>query len=167
MTLDEAIKHAEEVAEEKDMQAGFDTNYLCYQMSEAERNQCKECAKEHRQLAGWLKELKQLREQQSCEDAVSRKEVLNQTYLWSKDEFLRVTNPFDYLRKRISSLTPVTSQPKMGHWIRWYEKKENDGYTENIPHCKCSECGKEYDPYSSQFIKYCNECGAKMQEVEE
>lgn len=44
MTLDEAIKHAEEVA--NDME-------LC----------CKECAEDHRQLAGWLKELKQYREQ--------------------------------------------------------------------------------------------------------
>jgi len=67
MTLDEAIKHAEEVAEEKDMQAGFDTDYPCYQMSDAERNQCKECAEEHRQLAEWLKELKQLREQRTGE----------------------------------------------------------------------------------------------------
>ena len=63
MTIDEAIKHAEEVAEEKDMQVGFDTDYPCYQMSDAERNQCKKCAEEHRQLAEWLKELKQLRKQ--------------------------------------------------------------------------------------------------------
>lgn len=64
MTLDEAIKHAEEVAEEKDMQAGFDTDYLCYQMSDAERNQYKKCAKEHRQLAGWLEDYKRLLEQE-------------------------------------------------------------------------------------------------------
>ncbi len=63
MTLNEAIEHAMEVAEEKDTQAGFDTDYLCYQMSNTERNQCKKCADEHRQLANWLKELKQLREQ--------------------------------------------------------------------------------------------------------
>jgi len=53
---------------------------------------------------------------------------------------------------------------KTGHWIRWYERKENNGYTENIPHCKCSECNTEYDSHTSQFIKYCNECGAKMVE---
>lgn len=34
MTIEQAIKHAEKVAEEKNMQAGFDTDYLCYQMSE-------------------------------------------------------------------------------------------------------------------------------------
>ena len=41
MTLDEAIKHCEDVADSK----------------------CDECGVEHRQLAEWLKELKQLREQ--------------------------------------------------------------------------------------------------------
>ena len=58
-------------------------------------------------------------------------------------------------------------QPKTGHWIRWYEQKESEGITEYIPHCKCSECDKEYDPHSSQFIKYCNKCGAKMVEPQE
>ena len=56
MTLDEAIKHAEEVAEEKEEQAWE------AQLQE-EYITCKDCAKEHRQLAEWLKELKQLREQ--------------------------------------------------------------------------------------------------------
>lgn len=43
-------------------------------------------------------------------DAISRQAVLEQTYLWSKDEFLRVTNPFDYLRKRINDLPSVNPQ---------------------------------------------------------
>lgn len=45
-----------------------------------------------------------------CEDTISRQAVLDQTYLWSKDEFLRVTNPFDYLRKRINSLPSATGK---------------------------------------------------------
>jgi len=44
MTIDEAIKHAEEVAEEQ-------------------VKRCEKCAEQHRQLEEWLKELKQLREQ--------------------------------------------------------------------------------------------------------
>ena len=51
-------------------------------------------------------------EQGPCEDAISREAVLEQTYLWSKNEFLRVTNPFDYLRERIKSLPYVTPQPQ-------------------------------------------------------
>ena len=63
MTLDEAIKHAEEVAEAEERSAklhrrpdrgvkGSGKRYLS----------CIECAKEHRQLAEWLRELKKLRE---------------------------------------------------------------------------------------------------------
>lgn len=58
MTLDEAIKHAEKVAEEKEAQAWE------AQLQEEYRTikTCKECAEEHRQLAEWLKELKSLKE---------------------------------------------------------------------------------------------------------
>ena len=51
MTLEEAIKHAEEVAEEH-------TKYNIYGGFES----CDECAKEHRQLAEWLKDYKRLLE---------------------------------------------------------------------------------------------------------
>lgn len=68
---------------------------------------------------------------------------------------------------KFMAIKALEQDPKTGHWIRWYEQKENDCVVDNIPHCKCSECGKEYDPHSSQFIKYCNECGAKMVEPQE
>lgn len=57
MTLDEAIKHEEEVMTEN-LEKTKDRN-----ASDPIAINCFECAKEHRQLAGWLKELKQLREQ--------------------------------------------------------------------------------------------------------
>lgn len=63
MTLDEAIKHCEEVAYQKDMESGFETDNERYAMTDKERTACKECAEEHRQLAEWLIELKKLREQ--------------------------------------------------------------------------------------------------------
>ena len=58
MTLDEAIRHAEEVAEEKEGQAWEAQLQEEYGMIKS----CKECAKEHRQLAEWLNELKMYRE---------------------------------------------------------------------------------------------------------
>lgn len=61
MTLDEAIKHCEEKAKGLREQAGFDTDNERYRMSESEKADCLECAKEHEQLAEWLKELKALR----------------------------------------------------------------------------------------------------------
>lgn len=61
MTLEEAIKRCEEVAEELDMKADFETDCQRYVMSESERTELKECVKDHRQLAEWLKELKERR----------------------------------------------------------------------------------------------------------
>ena len=69
MTIDEAIKHAEEVAEKfeslHERYENMDEDRLLFRVKE---NECKNCAEEHRQLANWLKELKQLREQEPCED---------------------------------------------------------------------------------------------------
>ena len=56
MTLDEAIEHCEEVAEENDKIA--DT----FEYSLKTKSDCRERAKEHRQLAEWLRELKIHRE---------------------------------------------------------------------------------------------------------
>ena len=51
MTLDEAIIHCEEVAEEQERYYNQDgTESFCVKHSE--------CASEHRQLADWLKELR-------------------------------------------------------------------------------------------------------------
>lgn len=59
MTLDEAIKNCEEVADMCEFQAGK------YDMTDAYESyvSCQEgeCAEEHRQLAEWLKELKESR----------------------------------------------------------------------------------------------------------
>ena len=59
MTIDEAIKHAEEVmVENLEKTKGRNA-------SDPIAINCFECAEEHRQLAEWLKELKQLRDQTS------------------------------------------------------------------------------------------------------
>ena len=55
--LDEAIKHAEEVAEQNE------AIYAMHcKMGTQDEPKCKKCAEEHRQLAEWLTELKELRE---------------------------------------------------------------------------------------------------------
>lgn len=71
MTLEEVIKYAEEVAEEQEKAAKeWHENQVrkCElfpftEMDYTHENECKKCAKEHRQLAEWLKELKELKEQ--------------------------------------------------------------------------------------------------------
>lgn len=78
MTLDEAINHAEEVAEENrnidEEELGLiycdDTECI-----ENHKKRCFKCADEHEQLAEWLRDYKRLLEQQPCEDCVSRAEV--------------------------------------------------------------------------------------------
>ena len=80
-------------------------------------------------------------EQEPCEDCISRQAVLDQTYLWSKDEFLRVTNPFDYLRKRINSLPSVT--PK-AMWIPVSERLPEEG-------TECLVTVLHNEPYSFKY----------------
>ena len=95
-------------------------------------------------------------DQEPCEDAISRQAVLEQIYNWSKDEFLRVTNPFDYLRKRINSIPSVTPQPKIGHWIEEFNDLEGE------VRFTCSSCGK----YQLFGTDYCYNCGCRMEGVE-
>ena len=57
LTLDEAIKHCLEVAEQKE----HDSVELIDMLDELDVDACKECAADHRQLAEWLTELKQWR----------------------------------------------------------------------------------------------------------
>ena len=65
MTIDEAIKHCEEKAEQLE---GYAEPYRSM-------GNCEKCAEEHRQLAEWLKELKAYREQ--SKDAVRRSDVFD------------------------------------------------------------------------------------------
>ena len=58
MTLEEAIKHCEEVAEDKFNEA--QESIMCNRFQYAD--DCRDCAEEHRQLAEWLKELKAYRD---------------------------------------------------------------------------------------------------------
>lgn len=58
MTLDEAIKHAEEVAEEIENEA------VHYEIKGVNCCNIHNCAAEHRQLAKWLKDYKKLLEQE-------------------------------------------------------------------------------------------------------
>ena len=119
------------------------------------------------------------------DDAISRQEVLDQTYLWSKDEFLRVTNPFDYLRKRINSLSPVT--PKLNdkkcedcayygvfssdcarcddNYNNWMPKQRTGRWKHGI----CCDCGFDWGKIApiANVPLYCPSCGAKMVDPQE
>ena len=67
MTLEKAILNEEEIATRQEEDAKY---YKASRCDEKKSIACKECAKEHRQTAKWLKELKQLKEQKSVLDKV-------------------------------------------------------------------------------------------------
>lgn len=72
MTLDEAIKHAENVALNRE-NGLYDAIALGGQNpSQEEIDECMKCAEEHRQLAEWLKELKRF-QWISVEDSLPEK----------------------------------------------------------------------------------------------
>lgn len=77
MSIDEAIAHAEEVAVEKAEQAWEAQLQEKYSTIKS----CKECADEHKQLAAWLIELKQLKEQTRWISCGERQPKENGNYL--------------------------------------------------------------------------------------
>ena len=65
MTLDEAIRHCEEVAESEEQKyKEWKGDYSHLKKIDS----CLECASEHRQLAEWLKALKEIWDSGDCND---------------------------------------------------------------------------------------------------
>lgn len=100
--------------------------------------------------------------QKPCEDAVSKEAVI----ALAKEECDTAIIPYKRFVKNVSALPPVTPKPKTGHWVRWYETIEQELCTIHDPHCKCSECNYEYDPYIASLFNFCPNCGAKMESEE-
>lgn len=137
MTLEEAIIHCEEVADRCDVTDG---NI--------------KCANEHRQLAGWLRDYKRLlKERESCEDAVSREDVLDVIARIGllKNETKEIQSISECL-KEVEKLPSVNPQPKTGYWI------DADG-----DNATCGCCNRLNHLYGT----YCKHCGAKMVESRE
>lgn len=62
MTIDEAIRHCEEIAEQNETQAEKIGRQFIGSAMDKYATACRKCAAEHRQLAEWLTELKNRRE---------------------------------------------------------------------------------------------------------
>ncbi len=113
MALDEAIKHCEEVAEQNESSAITYKNCKeikanMYEKLTAEKaeNDCRECAADHRQLAEWLTELKDLREEnkvlmQECDRLIKEKgELLSKV---SGGDVLRICQLEDQLQAELDN----------------------------------------------------------------
>lgn len=88
--IDEAIKHCLEVAEYNERQARlWDSGDRAIKGSGIKHRRCLECAKEHRQLAEWLKELKFYKDRQelinkSWQELINYKEKIKKIKMRSQ-----------------------------------------------------------------------------------
>lgn len=108
MTLDEAIIHCEEVAESQEKKARKLNDGTM-----STRIKCEECAKEHRQLAEWLKELKAYRK--------AKEKILENMKVWA-DIY---TEPLEWNVEDINSIK-----------LAFYQDGKGDAYTDCIGICE-------------------------------
>lgn len=171
MTLNEAIKHCEEVIEELEKEAQeWHENQVrkCKlipfaEMDYTHENECKECASDHKQLAEWLTELKQFKEQEPCEDCVSRQAVTDTVENTIAKYIPILIGRYERipleLATAIKDLPPATPIQKVGEWI----KKNNDYFD----WYECSECGygsdgeMKYNRLCDVRTKFCPDCGSQ------
>lgn len=97
-------------------------------------------------------------EQQPCEDCISRKQAIIETY-----GFIRETGideaPFEYVGTILRNLPSVTPELIKGRWIEVIEDTDSSGRKKNW-HYKCSICGNEDSGWGE--YNYCPICGAEM-----
>lgn len=108
---------------------------------------------------------KAISEQEPCEDAISRKEVLNQIF-YSTDNSGDVVLG-SVLRRRIENLPSVRPQePKSGHWKAVPFNSKHGEYRPKM--YECSECGWKIDlcrglQQDTGHRLFCEHCGARME----
>ena len=130
MTLDEAIKHAKEKANEQNYYASFERGKHI--------QSCKKCAEEHEQLADWLEELKMYK-------ALSPRELVSAKQ--KNDRVIEYSKGFDFgyktaYSKAIDDLTEKIvgygTYDYYGNVIDVLEiaEKLKEHKTLNIVHCK-------------------------------
>ena len=159
MTLDEAIIHAEEIAEINENIA-----YNTDSENWMDIAQCEKCAEEHRQLAEWLKELRMYKSADEQDD--------NRLYIriYADDEPSRKAEKLyqicgetdgQEVAQWLKEYFPSTDRPT-GKWVV-KEKNDADGY---YWWRECSECGRKplLDRWNhgEKLSDFCPYCGAKM-----
>lgn len=147
MTLEEAIKHCEEQAEILRQTAAqiarAKSGFIKYE-------QCRECARDHDQLAEWLKELKAYRE---AEEEIGRLPLS-----WEYGQ--AVTDVWNIFQKHLGK-----KEQDNIHDV----KIERGEWLENVAFYKgCPECGAYVRSNTSEIyldpkeLNFCPCCGAQM-----
>ena len=143
MTLDEAIKHVREVAEENREEAmnAFFPPYA---------DECESCAEEHEQLVSWLEELKELREFKTTYQ--KGMDYSYATFMYNKaiDDFIKKLEEHEH-KNWIDNLE---------YGITWSDIEQiteelKEHKTLNIVHCKdCKHWGTGV-PGETENVKCC------------
>ena len=168
MTLDEAIKHAEDVAFNRE-NGLYDAIALGGQNpSQEEIDECMKCAEEHRQIAEWLKELKMYK--------FADEQDNNRLYIriYANDEPSRKV-------EKLYQICGKTESHEVAQWLKEYfpsadrstgkwvvkEKNDADGY---YWWRECSECGRKplLDRWNhcEKLSDFCPCCGARMLDMD-
>ena len=143
MTIDEAISHALEVAER---QEHLSTQSIFLKA----REKCAECAADHRQLAEWLTELKDLREEnkvlmQECDRLIKEKgELLSKV---SGGDVLRICQLEEQLEKAKRLLKAAVED------INFYV----DCYEAHCDECCCSQDNHCHWKHEAEALKLIGE----------
>ena len=104
---------------------------------------------------------------ESCEDAVSRKELIDKLEIVDK---MYGSDFYWEMRKLVDKLSPVTPSQKTGKWIKACTEEKYISLRDKITVSTymCSECGRMINnigtvPFASRIegYPYCH-CGAKM-----
>ena len=126
MTIDEAIKHCEEVTDSMKKEA---TRYIDSDgLENDQRDKYIECASDHRQLAAWLRELKELRNSVGGVKLSNMKEALALIRTLKAELNGWKEDPFGIIAEVCGALTDCRR-------CQWYEKcpfpKNNGNYPED------------------------------------
>ena len=102
-----------------------------------------------------------LLEQEPCDDAISRHEVLS---IIECHKNIDGNDAIVWIEKEIGELPSVTPQPKIGEWL---EKEINsDNAIEEWQSARCSVCDRYHTtPYMYYFshYDYCPHCGTRVE----
>lgn len=147
LTLDEAIKHAKEVADMNYNDAEkFDSNDSVENYMKAN---CIKCAEEHDQLAEWLEELKSYKDIGTLKELKELKE--NGTFTG-----LELTK-LSIMQKELKKYKDLEEQ---GLFVR-LPANNKEIYIISSRWTVCSECGSRFDEYSCSDCEY--ECDSKKE----
>lgn len=148
MTIQEAIKHAREVADEK-----YKEGFLCYANSgnaenDKKNNECIKCARDHEQLAEWLEELQRYREIGSVDEI---KQMQKYSDIVKKHNTIGQVIDFCVEYENIGTV----EECRKARECQISKKSIVNWALKSVGYCQCPACGA-FLLYSN---KYCSECG--------